>query len=121
MIPMKTLRLLPVFLAWLLLGSGFAWAQLKQKGEGEAAKHPTVTFEVNDRDPNVHPEGYFKVLEDEKEVKFEVKNAAPNDSGFAKSILIIWEYLPSKASNPKPTKSILPILLGPTKTTDPKR
>ncbi len=94
---MKTLRLLPVFLAWLLLGSGFAWAQLKQKGEGEAAKHPTVAFEVNDRDPNVHPEGYFKVLEDEKEVKFEVKNAAPNDSGFAKSILIIWEYLPSKA------------------------
>jgi hypothetical protein len=94
---MKKLRLFPVFLMWLMLGCGLGWSQLIQKGEGDATQHPTVSFEVNDRDPNLHPDGYFKVLEDDKEVKFEIKNTVPNDSGFAKSILIIWEYLPSKA------------------------
>ncbi|HEX2898209.1 MAG TPA: FHA domain-containing protein [Bacteroidia bacterium] len=93
---MGKLRILAVVLALLLAGKGPLWSQLISKGESDASKHPTITFKVNDRDPNLHPDDYFKVREAEKELKFDLGASEPNDSGYAKSILIIWEYLPSK-------------------------
>lgn len=94
---MKNLRL--AALAVLMgLGHGMLHGQLTSVGPVNVEKFPSVAFAVNDRDPEDHPEGFFQVKdEDGKALEFTVKSSIPDDSGVAKSILVIWEYLPSKA------------------------
>lgn len=108
---MKNLRL--AALAVLMgLGHGLLHAQLTSVGPVNVEKYPSVTFTVNDRDPEVHPEDYFTIKdEDGKELELKMEADIPNDSGVAKSVLVIWEYLPSKSRDAQ-TKFFRQVLAG---------
>lgn len=73
-----------------------AWGQLKLKGNPETSAFPTVSFKVNHRSPVAIDSTDFSLKEDEKAVPFKMTSLDVPDSSVDKTVLILWEYLPSK-------------------------
>ncbi len=92
---MKSSRIWVAFMLLSMLLSASTFAQMKQIGEAKTDSFPSVTVRVNLRDPEIKPATFFNVEDGGKDVKFTLKDSAPKDSGRTKSILILWEYLPS--------------------------
>jgi FHA domain len=74
-----------------------AYAQLSPLGEAKTDSFPVVTLRVHDRNPDARKAEAFTLKDGDKSPKFTVEATEPKDSGATKSVLILWEYLPSSA------------------------
>jgi uncharacterized membrane protein len=74
-----------------------AYAQLSPLGEAKTDSFPVVTLRVHDRNPDARKADAFTLKDGDKSPKFTIEASEPQDSGETKTVLILWEYLPSAA------------------------
>lgn len=80
----------------LLSWSGAA-AQLTLKGDPVTKDFPKVSFQAHYRSPEDLDSTAFTLKADDKKIPFTVAPVAMPDSDLSKTVLILWEYLPSKS------------------------
>lgn len=74
-----------------------AHAQLTLKGDPVTKDFPKVSFQAHHRSPEKMDSTVFSLKADDKKIPFTVAPVAMPDSDLSKTVLILWEYLPSKS------------------------